>query len=270
MTEIRKVDWSARTSGYLDEMNNPYHAHRTKVLKAMIPDWAMSAGVKIFDFGCGDGFLLPYFLKVGAAITGCDIAPGMIEAARKNVSELGFELDEAALQVGGVEKFKEIPDGSLDGIVALNVLAYLNLEEEEAYYTEAYRTLRSGGFMLVSHSNRLFDMFSLNKYTVAFFSDFLIDDRRYASQMESLLVESTHPMGSKATPLPVRENPMNYGLKLSRYGLTEVRQEFINRHEAPPPILKEQAFPDTLDVPADERWRLFFTCSTFASLSLRD
>ncbi len=64
MKNIRKVDWAARTEGYIKEINNPYHMHRARVMKTMIPVWSLQQGVRIFDFGCGDGFLIPFFFKL--------------------------------------------------------------------------------------------------------------------------------------------------------------------------------------------------------------
>jgi hypothetical protein len=186
----------------------------------------------------------------------------MISAARECVLKSGHAVGEDRIRVAGVGMFDSIPDRSLGGIVALNVLAYLNPEEERTFYAQAKRTVMPGGFLLVSHSNRLFDLFSLNKYTVNFFADFLISEPSYAARLPGLLAHADHPSGAKGDPLPVRENPLNYAVKLSGYGFDEVRQEFINRHEAPP-------YPDTLGLPPEERWKLMFTCSTFASLAVR-
>ena len=135
-------------------------------------------------------------------------------------------------------------------------------------HREAHRIIRRGGWLLVTHSNKLFDMFSLNSYTASFFDENLVLSDGYAAQIKKLLLKHDEPKNSKALPLPLRENPLNYHFKLSHYGFDEVRQEFVNRHEAPPPILKEQTYPDTLDLLPEERWKLLFTCSTFVSLSM--
>lgn len=268
MSKLRTVDWNRRTTGYIDEMGNRYHAHRREVLQAMFPEEALQPGVTIYDFGCGDGSFLPYFLDAGAHVAGCDISPGMIEVARKRLVEK-YSVDDTLLTVGGVDVLGEVKSDSLDGMMALNVLAYLNPEDEELFYEQAYRTIRSGGWLLVTHSNRLFDLFSLNKYTNSFFTENLLSTPEYADKMNSLLLKHDEPKDAKALPLPVRENPLNYRFKLARYGFDEVRQEFVNQHEAPPPILKEQAYPDTLNLLPEDRWKLLFTCSTFVSLSRR-
>ena len=74
---------------------------------------------------------------------------------------------------------------------------------------------------------------------------------------------------AEKTRCNVRENPLAYASKLRRFGFREVRQEFINRHAAPPILLGERTCPDTLSVPEEERWQLLLTRSTFRSCALR-
>lgn len=144
MAVVRKVDWNERAAGYIDEMSNPYHAHRRKVLQAMIPESALQPEASIFDFGCGDGSFPPYFLDAGANVAGCDVVPAMIDVARERLGER-YSFDGSLLVTGGVEAITDVQSNSLDGMLALNVLAYLNPEEEEQFYKQAHRTIREGG-----------------------------------------------------------------------------------------------------------------------------
>lgn len=263
------MDWRKRTDSYIDAIDNPYHLHRISVLQSMIPEWAFNKTSNIFDFGCREGVFITLFAQREAYVTGCDIEQKMIDAAHKRLKDNGVDDKYCKLQVGGVESFQTIPDSSQDGVIAFNVLAYLTKEEEEdEFYSQVKRVVRKDGFLLVSHSNRLFDLFSLNSYTINFLNDFLVEDE-YRSDVKNLLTFHDHPKGDKKSPLPVRENPLNYRFKLSDYGFNEIHQEFINKHEAPPPILGKQHFPETLNQPDEDKWKLLFTCSTFASLAIR-
>lgn len=262
------MDWAKRTDSYINAIDNPYHSHRISVLQSMIPNWVFKQNSNIFDFGCGEGVFIALFAQQGVYVTGCDIEKKMIDAAHVRLKNNDVDEQFWKLQVGGVESFQTIPDSSQDGVIAFNVLAYLTKEEEVEFYSQVKRVVRKGGFLLASHSNRLFDLFSLNSYTINFFNDFLVDDE-YRSDVKNLLTFHDHPKGDKRNPLPVRENPLNYRFKLSDYGFKEIQQEFINKHEAPPPILDKQHFPGTLDQPDEEKWKLLFTCSTFASLAIR-
>ena len=78
-------------------------------------------------------------------------------------------LDKNFFRCGGTELLAGFEPESLDGIIAFNVLAYLDPDEEAEFYTQACRIVKNGGFLLVSHSNELFDLFALNSYTASFF-----------------------------------------------------------------------------------------------------
>lgn len=252
--------WEEMTDGYVGKLKDPYHRHRLEVIKALIPAELYQTGKKIFDFGCGDGVLFPDFIKAGAEIGGVDIADNMISLAKARLIEL--EVNPDAARLGGVKELSKEKSTFYDAIFSFNVLAYLTDAEEALFYQEAKRILRPGGYLIVTHSNELFDLFSQNAYTGEFLKQLVSET--YKDQVSKLIV------GDKQAVVTynVRENPLAYKHKLTTHGFSEVRQEFINLHEAPPSLLKEQkSYPDTLSLPEAERWKLNFTCSTFGSLS---
>jgi hypothetical protein len=120
--------------------------------------------------------------------------------------------------------------------------------------------VRPGGTLVITHSNELFDLFTLNRYTRAFF------ERHFSVDPGSLLAFPDRP---SRTTFNVRENPLSYGEKLKPFGFEIDRMEYINRHPAPPlltaddPDDMKRARPNTLNVPTDERWKLNFQCSMF-------
>lgn len=258
--------WQELSADYADELKGGYHKHRLSVIDALIPKKLFSRGKRIFDFGCGDAVHFPAFLKSGAEISGVDIAPEMVSLARDRLSK--NNCNPAIVSLGGSAALKGIKTGSLDAILSFNVLAYLTKKEEEIFYKHAGRTIKRGGFLIVTHSNELFDLFSLNRYTVNFFSEYLMSSR-YKKKIRILLKNADKP---KCPVLyNIRENPLTYGKKLKKYGFCEIRQEFINHHNAPPALLSEdKAYPDTLSVTDNDRWKLIFTCSTFGSCAIKE
>ena len=89
------------------------------------------------------------------------------------------------------------------------------------------------------------------------------------SQIEGL-EEISEDTPDEPVSYNVRENPLTYRFKLAEYGFEEVQQEFINRHNVPPPLMPAaRDYPDTLEVPESERWKLMFVCSSFGSRSVR-
>jgi ubiquinone/menaquinone biosynthesis C-methylase UbiE len=279
-----KVHWEGIAIDYGGALENRYHQHRLTVIRALIPDELFAPGRHIFDFGCGDGVHFSAFLDAGAQIEGVDFSEGMIEQARRRLRDGRRDIGLARL--GGVDALRAVPAASLDAVLSFNVLAYLTQDEEKTFYQQSARILKVGGYLLVTHSNELFDMFSLNRYTFEFFERHLAFEPYYRSALKELLSKADVP--EKAATYNVRENPLSYRYKLARYGFEETRQEFINLHRAPPLVLEsalireddsaqtqqrgafsQKEYPDTLGWPEEDRWKLMFVCSTFGSCAIK-
>lgn len=258
--------WDQMARGYSDRLINEYHNHRLAVINSLIPDDLYQKGRSVFDFGCGDAVHFEQFARNGCQISGIDISVEMITLAKQRLAKLNLDPDLA--YIGGATDLAQLESNSLDAILSFNVLAYLTNDEEDIFYKQAYRLLRPGGYLIVTHSNELFDMFSLNQYTLDFFNRHLVTDDRLQSSLSTLITKASGE--ESITTYNIRENPLTYRLKLGRYGFVEERQEFINLHAAPPPLLvKDKLYPDTLSWKEEDRWKLMFVCSTYASLSIR-
>ena len=263
--EYQKKYWNDNTEKYTDAMENDYHKHRLNVIWSLIPRELLSKNKNIFDFGCGNAILFDPFIQSGANITGIDISGDMIESANKYLSSKGHPKD-IAFQ-GDVTYLKEIPSNSLDAILSFNVLAYLTDQEDDLFYNEAKRIVKPGGFLIVTHSNELFDMFSMNERTLQFYNKYFLKTKYKYTAFPTYFSTLCRPL----TTYNIRENPLSYKHKLSEFGFKEIRQEFINMHEAPPRYLGEnRTYPDTLAISEKDRWKLIFTCSTFGSCSIKE
>lgn len=256
--------WRKHSDSYGGSLSNDYHRHRLTVIEALIPRELLVPGRRVFDFGCGDAVHFPMFLEAGAEIAGLDISEEMIGLGRMRLRTIGYA--ENLIRVATVEALKELETQSLDGLLSFNVLAYLTNDEERLFYEQASRAVKPGGYLIVTHSNELFDMFSLNRYTAEFFMNNLIGDEASGCDVASLLSASDTP--EQAVSYNVRENPLSYRFKLRQFGFAEEYQEFINLHSCPPPLIQgDRIYHDTLGLPEPQRWKLMFTCSTFGSLS---
>lgn len=258
--------WNQMAQSYVDRLSSEYHNHRLAVINALIPEELYQEGQRIFDFGCGDAVLFEQFLKKGSRISGMDISAEMVALARQRLSRMNADPD--LISVGGASALTHLPDDSLDAILSFNVLAYLMEDEEALFYKEAYRLLRPGGYLIVTHSNELFDMYSLNQYTIEFFAHHLVQDRGLREPLRALVTNASE--AESINTYNVRENPLTYRFKLAKYGFVEQRQEFVNLHTAPPPLLpKDKSYPDTLSWKEEDKWKLMFICSTYGSQSIR-
>ena len=227
--------YSNKAQNYSAALKDDYHKHRLTVIRDLIPQELFASGRKILDFGCGDAVLLPEFLEAGAQIEGVDASIEMIKMARTRLADAGY--DDSLVRVGRVTYLRQIQSASLDALLSFNVIAFLTDDEEKLFYQEASRIVRPGGYLVVTHSNKLFDMFSLNRYTLEFFKVHLMPDTSYHAKLDTLLNSANHP--KDAVTYNIRENPLTYKYKLAKYGFHEERQEFINLHIAPPPTTSE-------------------------------
>jgi len=258
-------EWEKMAQAYSDKMKHPYHRHRMSVIRALIPAELRAKNKVIFDFGCGDAALLEEFVKKGALVSGCDPSKEMVKFSRVRMASWGQDPERIIL--GSVAAMKKIKAASCDAVMSFNVLAYLTDEEEREFYRQARRILKSGGHLIVTHSNDLFDLYSCNRYTVDFLKTRLITDEKCKRKVGSLF---THPDAPEAHPLyNVRENPLAYPHKLSALGFDMVQAEYINWHAAPPLLKRQETYPDTLRVKASEKWKLMFSCSTFGARAVK-
>lgn len=254
---FNKIAWAQQEPEYADALkNDPYHELRLNFVEALIPS---EPNLRVIDFGCGEGVLSRKLALGGAAdVIGIDPSADLIENAKS-----GPPLANARYLLGSVEQLRGVLSGTIDLILVINVLAYMSADEEHSFYTEAKRVLSPGGSLVVTHSNELFDLFTLNNLTVEFF------DRHFGSNVEPLLAEM-----SKKTAIEtygIRENPLSYPAKLAAFGFAQQDVRFFHNHPTPPLLQgtgdKRNIVNKDLEDDALNRnsplWTDFFKCSTF-------
>ncbi len=267
----REVDaaayWAERGSTYQEGMNGAYHAHRLAVIGRLL-EAVPTKNVSCLDFGCDDGAVSELLARRGARVLGIEPDARLSAAARRRVEPLRGRIVTA-----GLGELRDIRPASIDLLLALNVAAYFTDDEDRAFYEQASRILRPGGARVVTHSNELFDLYTLNAYTVELIPRHFCG-RESRPAIATLL---THPHHPERTTFNIRENPLRYRHKLSAWGFEEVQQEFANLHPLPPLLMDPRGFADidartyddTLNWPPEERWKLLFLCSMYGSRSVR-
>lgn len=107
-------------------------------------------GKRILDAACGPGKYAEILLERGAAVTGVDLSPKMIDEAIKRNGQHGDFF------VHDLEKpFETFSDGSFD--VILCALAMHYLENWDPTIREFYRLLKPGGALVISIEHPFFD-----------------------------------------------------------------------------------------------------------------
>jgi 2-polyprenyl-3-methyl-5-hydroxy-6-metoxy-1,4-benzoquinol methylase len=247
--------WKEVGQKYAAAIEGRYHSHRLSVLREVLPDLN---GKTVVDFGCGEGIAIRIARHLGASsVIGIDPDQALLDIAKEGG---GADI----LTKGAVEALESIDQA--DCVIAANVLAYLTNDEEPEFYRQAHRILECRkGHLIVTHSNELFDLFTLNRFTASFF------EKHFSVNIQSLLRFSDKP---NRPTFNVRENPLSYPQKLKELGFQVERMEYINFHDTPPLLSnldfnyvrspEAREFRDTLKVPESERWKLMFQSSMFA------
>lgn len=98
-------------------------------------------GRRVLEIGCGRGTLSVSLAKQGAVVTGMDIGPNLVEAARL-VAEAN-KVDATFVEASATEL--PVEDATFDVVVGIAILHHLSRTDLAAAVREAHRVLKPGG-----------------------------------------------------------------------------------------------------------------------------
>jgi O-antigen chain-terminating methyltransferase len=99
----------------------------------------------VLDIGCGRGEFVDLLVKAGIEARGVDLNGAMVAEARR----AGLDV----VVADGIAHLQSLPEGSLGGIFAAQVVEHLGAEEVLALVREARRVLREGGILVLETLN---------------------------------------------------------------------------------------------------------------------
>src|SRR5499427_8622896 len=85
--------------------------------EALVQRLAITKGMKVLDLGCGDGTTALPEAKLGADVTGIDIARNLVEAGNSRAAEHG--LTNVKFQEGDATNLDQVRDKSFDLVVSV-------------------------------------------------------------------------------------------------------------------------------------------------------
>ena len=146
------------------EESYPADVKRLEIFKSLIKKHKPKT---IVDAGCGAGMPLIQIKKMGFNITGYDKAKNMVKEAKANL--IKYKLPEKLIDIGNFENPKHIKDNSIDCILGMGTF----------YYSKNFiqtlknqrKKLKKNGRLIFSLRNQLFDIATLNNYSIKFFSN---------------------------------------------------------------------------------------------------
>ncbi len=118
-------------------------------------DNILKAGIyqgKALEIGPGPGFVGLEWLShaADATLTGCEISPAMIEVARKNAKNYGFEERTEYVEGSGMQL--PFQDETFDAVFSNDSLH--EWENPEKVFSEIYRVLKPGGLFCITDMRR--------------------------------------------------------------------------------------------------------------------
>jgi SAM-dependent methyltransferase len=126
------VAWSAAPFERVEHTIRTMHDH---LLARLAPE----AGERWLDLGCGAGAIAMRAAQAGANVTGLDLAPALIDAAKRRTAEQGLAVE---YHVGDCES-TPFPDASFD--VVSSSVGFIFAPDHSAASRELARVTRPGG-----------------------------------------------------------------------------------------------------------------------------
>lgn len=103
-------------------------------------------GSRILDLGCGTGLELGYYFEIvpTAAVTGIDLAPGMLKVLQKKFPEKALTLI--------LGSYFDVPfeEKAYDAAVSVESLHHFTKDEKIPLYSKLRKALKPGGFFILS------------------------------------------------------------------------------------------------------------------------
>ncbi|HVU58284.1 MAG TPA: methyltransferase domain-containing protein [Puia sp.] len=114
---------------------------------ALVAQLGITKGLKVLDLGCGDGNTALPEARLGADVTGVDIASNLVEAARARVKKEG--LTNCKIREGDATNLHELGDQSFDLVVSIFGAMFAPRPQDVA--KEMVRVTRHGGKIVMGN-----------------------------------------------------------------------------------------------------------------------
>jgi 2-polyprenyl-3-methyl-5-hydroxy-6-metoxy-1,4-benzoquinol methylase len=237
---------------------------------------------RVIEVGVGEGTPLATIAQAGIDVWGFDISERMVDRSRERMREAGLDADQI-MRADIRDPISYAPllrDGAFDGLMAMGVMPHV--ENDDAVLENMAALVKPGGTVFIEFRNKLFSLFTFNRYTLEFIlEDLLVDvsselKARVAEDLESRLRLDLPPIRDTAAGgtapgydaiLSKFHNPLEADELFARHGFEEVKLLWYHYHPAMP-MLEAQAlqlFREQAVALEEESsgWRGYFLCSAY-------
>lgn len=237
---------------------------------------------KVIEVGVGEGTPLVTLGKTGIEVWGFDISKKMVEKSKQKMKEHGMNPDH--IFWGDIQNPETYTDtyqgGPFDGLIAMGVMPHI--ENDDMVIDNMSALVRPGGSVFIEFRNKLFSLFTFNRYT----ADFILNDllKNVANEIKDVVSEELEKRVRMEEP-PIRDkiddsdvpgydailskfhNPFEVIDLFSRHKFDETKLLWYHYHPAMPYL--NERMPKLFRKEAikmehkSNDWRGFFLCSAF-------
>jgi 2-polyprenyl-3-methyl-5-hydroxy-6-metoxy-1,4-benzoquinol methylase len=252
-------------------------------LQLLINSFVESGVKRVIEVGVGEGTPLSTIAKAGIEVAGFDISPAMVARSKAAVTAIGQDPEQIIW--GDVEDPNSyvslLRDGPFDALMAMGVMPHV---QKDAFCLNNMRTMvKPGGKVFIEFRNKLFSLFTFNRYTHDFIMDDLLDgvapamkdivsrDLKKRVEMDKPTVRSAHADDAKAPGydmiLSKFHNPLTVPDLFRNGGFEDIKLRWYHYHPAMPFLEAEDKAlfrNESLRLEHDDSgWRGLFLCSAF-------
>lgn len=155
----------------LHDVSRPYPANYFR-LQMLLNSFASKDIKRVVEVGVGEGTPLSTLAKAGVDVWGFDISHKMVEASRARMRENDMNPDHIFwADIQDPTTYAHIfRDGLFDGLMAMGVMPHVR--NDDMVLENMAALVRPGGSVFIEFRNRLFSLFTFNRYT----AEFILDD----------------------------------------------------------------------------------------------
>jgi 2-polyprenyl-3-methyl-5-hydroxy-6-metoxy-1,4-benzoquinol methylase len=170
--------YSAWSAHYYDDYYHGAGAYppvHTDIVRGLL----RAAGARtVLDAGCGPASMLRDLAEPGLERWGFDLTPEMVVEARRVLADQGLPAERvwegSVLDPAAFQARAGAPPEGFDAVVCFGVLPHVPAGANAQVLTNLRAAVRPGGLVAIEARNRLFALFTFNRYSRDLFHDVLI------------------------------------------------------------------------------------------------
>ena len=225
----------------------------------------------LIEIGIGQGRAISIFESAGLEVHGIDVDPAMVQASEDAMAQAGLPSDRVSW--GDIEDSVSLSParrkGPFDALLAMGVLPHV--AHEQVALENMRQLVRPAGSVFVECRNKLFSLFTFNRFTYEFIMEDLLPDvppEMQAATSEFLRTRLDTEVPPRPTGHAARfHNPLDVDRTFIEAGFTDVVIRPFHYHATLPRFESSlgAAFREASIALENEPsgWRGLFLCSAF-------